>query len=492
MAPDRGTTSDVRIWSISTYRGARRTTYTVRWRTSHTRHQTTFATRKLAESFHARLTRSAREGEDFRTADGLPSSTTAATAPLTWYEFAAGFIDMKWEHASPRHRKSLAEGLVTVTSTLTTPSTDAPDAEQLRRMLLNWSFNTAARKGKAIAASEPPPEFERAEPWIRSNSLSLQRLSEPVVVRQALHAIGRRLDGSPAAPSTNARKSSAFYSALAYAVELDHLATNPLDKLKWTRPMQTDSVDRRVVVNPDQARALLDAVDRIYPALTAFFATLYYAGLRPAEVRHLRRADCHLPERGWGRLLLVGSTPTVGRQWTDSGTAQPDRQLKHRAARDTRPVPAPPELVAILRKHIDEFPPSPDGRIFVTRTGRAGVPLAGPYATPISLGIVYRTWHAARSAVLTAEQVASPLAKRPYDLRHAAVSLWLNAGVPPTQVAEWAGHSVNVLLRVYAKVIDGQQDEAMRRIQDALSVDRPSRDDRDPPETSARIPHRHP
>jgi len=35
--------------------------------------------------------------------------------------------------------------------------------------------------------------------------------------------------------------------------------------------------------------------------------------------------------------------------------------------------------------------------------------------------------------------VASPLAGRPYDLRHAAVSLWLNAGVPATEVAERAG-----------------------------------------------------
>jgi hypothetical protein len=34
-------------------------------------------------------------------------------------------------------------------------------------------------------------------------------------------------------------------------------------------------------------------------------------------------------------------------------------------------------------------------------------------------------------------------------------------------VAEWAGHSVEVLLRVYAKCITGQQDEAKRRIEAA-------------------------
>ena len=76
----------------------------------------------------------------------------------------------------------------------------------------------------------------------------------------------------------------------------------------------------------------------------------------------------------------------------------------------------------------------------------------------------------ARKAALTEAQQRSPLAKVPYHLRHAAVSLWLNAGVPATQVAEWAGHSVHVLLKVYAKCIDGQDEAARRRIDAALSV----------------------
>ena len=61
-----------------------------------------------------------------------------------------------------------------------------------------------------------------------------------------------------------------------------------------------------------------------------------------------------------------------------------------------------------------------------------------------------------------------PLARRPYDLRHAAVSTWLNAGVPAPQVAEWAGHGVDVLLRIYAKCIEGQQAAARKRISAAL------------------------
>jgi hypothetical protein len=44
----------------------------------------------------------------------------------------------------------------------------------------------------------------------------------------------------------------------------------------------------------------------------------------------------------------------------------------------------------------------------------------------------------------------------------------LNGGVPPAQVAEWAGHSVSVLLKAYAKCIEGQDEIARRRIEAAL------------------------
>jgi hypothetical protein len=48
---------------------------------------------------------------------------------------------------------------------------------------------------------------------------------------------------------------------------------------------------------------------------------------------------------------------------------------------------------------------------------------------------------------------------------------WLNGSVYPTQVAEWAGHSVDVLLRIYAKCVVGQHELAERRIGEALLQD---------------------
>jgi integrase len=105
--------------------------------------------------------------------------------------------------------------------------------------------------------------------------------------------------------------------------------------------------------------------------------------------------------------------------------------------------------------------------MFVTRRGPGGRPTYGP-SRPVPDGTYTAVWRKARELALTPAQRRTPLAGRPYDLRHAAVSTWLNAGVPAPQVAEWAGHSVHVLLKVYAKCIDGQVGAALQKIATAL------------------------
>ena len=70
------------------------------------------------------------------------------------------------------------------------------------------------------------------------------------------------------------RKRSALYSALQYAVEIEHLPGESDGPDRLEAPSHTDIVDRRVVVNPTQARALISAVSTIYPSLEAFFACI--------------------------------------------------------------------------------------------------------------------------------------------------------------------------------------------------------------------------
>jgi len=43
---------------------------------------------------------------------------------------------------------------------------------------------------------------------------------------------------------------------------------------------------------------------------------------------------------------------------------------------------------------------------------------------------------------------------RPYDLRHAYVSLMIQAGHTVVEVARWAGHSPQVCLGIYAHLFD--------------------------------------
>lgn len=52
----------------------------------------------------------------------------------------------------------------------------------------------------------------------------------------------------------------------------------------------------------------------------------------------------------------------------------------------------------------------------------------------------------------------------------------LNSGVPPTEVAAWAGHSVEVLMRVYVKCMTGLEDVWITRMDQALHLEDPASD----------------
>ncbi|ETK34250.1 tyrosine-type recombinase/integrase [Microbispora sp. ATCC PTA-5024] len=449
---------DVKFFETYRNKSSKTPSYVVRWQVAGKRSSKTYRTKALAESFLSDLRQAAKRGEPFDVESGLPASMIKAKSARTVFDFVRAYIDMKWPHAAAKTRDSISDALSTVLPALTKDRPGRPDAETLR---------TALRKCALIPADkrpEPSPEMARAVRWLEGASLDLADLNETKTVRLALDALALRLDGQAASANTIRRKRAVLHAVLEYAVELEELPSNPLHKVKWKPPKTTETVDPRVVVNPRQAEELLTVVTYVGKRgrgrrLMALFACMYYAALRPGEAVALRQQDCHLPATGWGRLLVDVSRPEVNTQWTDSGDAHEERGLKHRGRDDVRPVPIPPALVKILRQHIEEFGVGSDGRIF--RSERGGVVASTAYT---------EVWQEARKLAFTPAQVASPLARRPYDLRHAAVSLWLNAGVSAPDVAERAGHSVDVLLRVYAKCLDGQQEIANRRIDDALAA----------------------
>ena len=99
--------------------------------------------------------------------------------------------------------------------------------------------------------------------------------------------------------------------------------------------------------------------------------------------------------------------------------------------------------------------------------------LAGSYphsenGTPIQPSTYHQVWTKTRALALTPAQRATPLMRRPYDLRHSGITWRLNSGVPPTEIAAWAGHSVEMLLRVYARCVAGLEDVWIARMEATL------------------------
>ena len=335
-------------------------------------------------------------------------------AVVTWYEEATAYTVMKWPSLAAHSRASVAEALATVTPALTQPGgRGRPGPRELRTALYQHAFNPAR-------PAEPGSAAARILDWALQASLPVGCLSDPAVLRTALEALTFRLDGSRAAANTIIRKRVVLHGALGYAAESGLLPDNPLDSTNWRVPKSSAALDPAVVASPDQVSMLLDAVARTRPELIAFFGCLYYAALRPEEAVALRTSDCHLPTSGWGMLRLASAAPRTAAAWTSDGTSYERRGLKHRPEGTIRMVPAPPVLVAVLRAHHAAYGTAPDGRLF---RGTRGGPLSG--------SVYGRAWQSARALALGPELAAGGLARRPYDLRHAALSLWLNSGGDP-------------------------------------------------------------
>jgi hypothetical protein len=119
--------------------------------------------------------------------------------------------------------------------------------------------------------------------------------------------VGPLPGGSPTAPNYLARRRQVLHNVLGYAVTKKRLVVIPLSDpdLHWERPSGAEvdhTVDPRCVGNPRQVEQLLAAVSYVGrsqgPRFIGFFACMYYAMLRPEEVRGLRTQTVISPRKG--------------------------------------------------------------------------------------------------------------------------------------------------------------------------------------------------
>ena len=247
----------------------------------------------------------------------------------------------------------------------------------LRRALFAWAFNPGTRN------LTPPAETATALEWIAPRRCRSPRWKTPPPSGAPWAPAPAPAAGKPAAAATTQRRKRAvFHNAVGYAVELRHLAANPIDRNQWKAPAV--AADRRPPRRrppcPGHAR-LLAAVRGLSDRgehLEAFYGCLYYAYLRPSEAVMLRETDCRCPAAAGAASTSPPPPPRAGTEWTDDGTARQARGLKHRAQHETRSIPIPPVLVQMLRAHLKRYGTGPDGRIF--RTAAAGSSRTAPTA----------------------------------------------------------------------------------------------------------------
>ena len=261
-----------------------------------------------------------------------------------------------------------------------------------------------------------------------------------------------------------------------YAVELGLLETNPIRAIKWTAPKVSSQVDRRSVVNPRQARALLEAV-RAAAAERAPARRLLRGDV-------LRRASARGSDQPRSGQRDPASDRTRTQQWHDP-TMTTGASCTSAAQRPMRAASGPTMEAAReaaaqapgrgRQPHRADPPRADQAAPRSTSPSSARPPTAASSA--VSRGgelptITYRrAWIKARQAALTAAEQASPLARRPYDLRHACLSTWLNGGVYPPRWRSGPGTAWTCCCGSTPSASSGQDELAKRRISEALRQD---------------------
>lgn len=370
---------DISIWEVKQKTPARTdkkgrkkaATYQVRWSVGGKEKYRTLNNKTLAKAWWSKLVVAMQNGEPFDTVTGLPDSLVEKPDQVTWYVFAATYMDMKWKTLSAKARETTVYALSTVIASLVASSKPGrPDMQTLRRALQQWYLEPSKREATgdsdgdaddAVATPtesedegkrKPPADIRKALTWLEKNSLPVGAIAEAKHARAVLDALATKMDGTAAKPDYLKRRRGVAANVVRFAIECGELKEDPFQAIQWTPPKVAKQIDRRRVPNPDQVRQLLIGVSYVGTwkraggrRYVAFFGCLYYAMMRPEEVIGLRAADCQLPDKGWGLIILHKATPYAGSRWTDSGELHDDKALKARADGETRPVPIPPVLV---------------------------------------------------------------------------------------------------------------------------------------------------
>jgi len=406
--------------------------WVVRWNVDGRACSKAFATSNEANRYRSLLVAAHHKLERFDRASGEPESWRPRAAPTQVHAWCRRWIGEQWNEWQPRTRTSAMEALARFVA-LAVADGAPPHPAALRKHLV----------------STFPPDAEidpldECEVWLARWCLALEDLN-----RNRLGEVDRRLGigdaGQVLSPSSASRFRKVARACVRRAVELDVLGADPWPPAPKGRSRRKAArvkrgVDVRRLPDPVTMVRVMEAIPSHQPASRMYqvmVAVMYYAGLRPSEVIMLRPSALHLPPEGWGRIDVVEA---------DIAFDEPGEPKT-----GERSVPIPEVLVTMLRGWIETKQIGEHELLFRTRTDHR--PTHSNWA---------RTWQ--RALRQTGNK-----SLRVYDIRHAAATTWLAAGVPLGEVARRMGHSVETLVSAYVGALTGDEQVANQRIDDALA-----------------------
>lgn len=417
--------------------------YRAKWRIDGQDKTRSFKTKPEAEQLRARLLMAVLDGEAFDYATGFPWSWI--TSDATWWQWSQEWLALKWPRWAGHTRRSAVESLLAITPLMSRSGAPAPPGS-----LVPWLREHGYRPGSA--------EWDVAPEWLSRWSIPLTAVGAPLL-ESVLSTVCTKADGSAMSREVTRRRRTTLNAILRAAVRRRHIDTNPLDDAEWTLPSRNIAVDVSTVPSFSDVLAAVEHVASLKTEgarYAALFAAVGIAGMRPSEAIALVPADLDLPKRGWGMAVLRGATTSPGTRYTSSGQVVEDKELKQRPTDAVREVPLAPELVSRLRWHLERWP-AVDSRVFSNGAGRP--------PTTTNYGPVWT--RARRKLWPEGHRLANTTV---YDLRHSAATMMLRAGVPPAEVARRLGHSVDVLMRVYAGVFDDERIRSNKLIERAIKT----------------------
>ena len=321
--------------------------------------------------------------------------------------------------------------------------------------------------------------------WLRKHSVPIADVTTADVEAYLARFEVNQRSGRKVSRATIVRYSQPVRSCWAWAVSRDDL---PLERNPWLavrpprkvkgRPGRPGGGTNGLAVDPDIVLGVEEALSLADRCVTAgrwgegarcFVLVMALCGLRPGEAAGIVWDDVELADDdGTGWLTVRRSRRRVAPDWLDPDDDPQWGPLRISDLADSRRVPVHPVLAARLRAHRDLLGVGPDGLVF-HRNDKA-FELSG-FAKDV--------WGPARAemfplrAELPPDDPRQPKLShlRQHDLRHAACSWWLRAGVDATVCRRWSGHkSLSVFLDVYRDAVPALEAAGVRKLVESFAA----------------------